>query len=211
MYLGFCERLLKEKWIESRCSCSIDGLRISAWGSFDNTGLQWTTLKKINLNRSINSVQGKLIYSHNFFTMNMFRDCFCSLYLQTVFIINQWMLLSWKMWNSTRNPLHSRDTHRFVVQVYGRPWKMANSCDSGRRCPSFTLDRIFGVFLRQKETSVPDDLKKMGCPSDSIKLQNLLKKRKKKNNHRNLGAWIARRRIEGCIWTPRWLEIAGNW
>ena len=38
---------------------------------------------------------------------------------------------------------------------------MGNSCDNGWRCPFVGLDRMFGVFLRQKETSIPNDLTRM--------------------------------------------------
>ena len=38
---------------------------------------------------------------------------------------------------------------------------MGNSCDNGWRCPFVGLDRMFGDFLRQKETSIPNDLTRM--------------------------------------------------
>ena len=38
---------------------------------------------------------------------------------------------------------------------------MGNSCDNGWRCPFVGLDHMFGVFLRQKETSIPNDLTRM--------------------------------------------------
>ena len=38
---------------------------------------------------------------------------------------------------------------------------MGNSCDNGWRCPFVGLDRMFDDFLRQKETSIPNDLTRM--------------------------------------------------